>query len=70
VQKSKQIQLVQFDPKVVWDSTEPRMLRFAREAQSETLVRILDSSVTIHLATKFSADLVPRRIACAEIRRQ
>lgn len=66
--KRTPIHLVQFEPKVVWDSTEGETLRRTREAQAETLERILDSTITLHIATKFSADLVARRIACAEIR--
>jgi hypothetical protein len=67
VDRSKQIQLVQFEPKVVWDSTEVKPVRYTREAQSKTLERILDARVTVHVATKFDAALVARRIASAEI---
>jgi hypothetical protein len=70
VERSKQIQLVQFDPKIVWDSTEIEVLRRTREEQDKTLERILDSTVTVHVATKFDGDLVARRIASAEIRQR
>lgn len=68
MQTSNSLQLVQIDPKVIWDSTEPQMVRIASDAQRCTIDRLLDSPLTLHVATKYDSRLAAVRVTCAEVR--
>ena len=67
--RSGQIHLLQIEPKVVWDSTEAEMNRREQREQSETIDRLLDSALTLHIATRYDSLLTARRVTCAEVRR-
>lgn len=65
---TKRVHLVQIDPKVIWDSTKSNSMRGTSEPQRDTLEKVLDCQITIHIATKFDSEMVAQRIACAEVR--